>query len=199
MRQSTRAPGCVKDCSIRPIRRVASGPIPPIGRQRMRRSWRSTASPAAFTARSPRGALCPGRSGGPTTPNRKSAHVSSMCSPHKRTEWICSSAPSGSRGQPRRSAWPISSTTSNGYCVCVDGWPRSAPNGAADRKITSPMRRRSTKHHPNIAEIVQSAQHPELLEVSSYVRFSSTSWVCVVTAISRPSWSVITVCQTIVV
>ena len=100
----------------------ASGPIPPIGRRRMRRSWRSTASPAAFTARSPRGALCPGLSGGPTTPNRKSARVSSMCSPHKRTEWICSSAPSGSRGQPRRSAWPISSTTSNGYCVCVDGW-----------------------------------------------------------------------------
>src|SRR3954464_11947687 len=95
-------------------RRVASGPIPPIGRQRMRRSWRSTASPAAFTARSPRGALCPGRSGGPTTPNRKSARVSSMCSPHKRTEWICSSAPSESRGQPPRSAWPISSTTSNG-------------------------------------------------------------------------------------
>jgi hypothetical protein len=30
------------------------------------------------------------------------------------------------------------------------------------------MRRRSTKHHPNIAEIVQSAQHLELLEVSSY-------------------------------
>jgi hypothetical protein len=29
------------------------------------------------------------------------------------------------------------------------------------------MRRRSTKHHPNIAEIVQSAQHPELLEVST--------------------------------
>jgi len=28
------------------------------------------------------------------------------------------------------------------------------------------MRRRSTKHHPNIAEIVQSAQHLELLEVS---------------------------------
>src|SRR5437588_2878724 len=132
MRPPTRAPGCVKDCSIRPIRRVASGPIPPIGRRRMRRSWRSTASPAAFTARSPRGALCPGRSGGPTTPNRKSARVSSMCSPHKRTEWICSSAPSGSRGQPRRSAWPISSTTSNGYCVCVDGWPRSAPNAAAD-------------------------------------------------------------------
>src|SRR5205814_449544 len=90
-------------------------------------------------------------------------------SPHKRTEWICSSAPSGSRGQPRRSAWPISSTTSNGYCVCVDGWPRSAPNAAADRKITSPMRRRSTKHHPNIAEIVQSAQHLELLEVSSFM------------------------------
>ena len=75
MRPPTRAPGCVKDCSIRPIRRVASGPIPPIGRRRMRRSWRSTASPAAFTARSPRGALCPGRSGGPTTPNRKSARV----------------------------------------------------------------------------------------------------------------------------
>ena len=31
------------------------------------------------------------------------------------------------------------------------------------------MRRRSTKHHPNIAEIVQSAQHLELLEVSSFV------------------------------
>src|SRR2546421_8726174 len=93
-----------------------------------------------------------------------------MCSSHKRTEWICSSAPSGSRGQPRRSAWPISSTTSNGYCVCVDGWPHSAPNAAADRKITSPMRRRSTKHHPNIAEIVQSAQHLELLEVSSLDR-----------------------------
>ena len=74
--------------------------------------------------------------------------------------------------RPRRSAWPISSTTSNGYCVCVDGWPRSAPNAAADRKITSPMRRRSTKHHPNIAEIVQSAQHLELLEVSScQIRF----------------------------
>jgi hypothetical protein len=29
------------------------------------------------------------------------------------------------------------------------------------------MRRRSTKHHPNIAKIVQSAQHLELLEVSS--------------------------------
>jgi hypothetical protein len=32
------------------------------------------------------------------------------------------------------------------------------------------MRRRSTKHHPNIAEIVQSAQHLELLEVSSFLR-----------------------------
>ena len=31
------------------------------------------------------------------------------------------------------------------------------------------MRRRSTKHHPNIAEIVQSAQHLELLEVSTYI------------------------------
>jgi hypothetical protein len=28
------------------------------------------------------------------------------------------------------------------------------------------MRRRPTKYYPNIAEIVQSAQHPELLEVS---------------------------------
>src|SRR3954452_11133994 len=95
-----------------------------------------------------------------------------MCSTHKRTECIWSYAPSGSRGQPRTSAWPISSTTSNGYCVCVEGWPRSAPNAAADRKITSPMRRRPTKHHPNIAEILQSAQHPELLEVSSYYRQS---------------------------
>lgn len=34
------------------------------------------------------------------------------------------------------------------------------------------MRRRSTKHHPNIAEIVQSAQHLELLEVSSCSSFS---------------------------
>jgi hypothetical protein len=33
----------------------------------------------------------------------------------------------------------------------------SAPKAAADRKITSPMPRRSTKHHPNIAKIVQSA------------------------------------------
>jgi hypothetical protein len=31
------------------------------------------------------------------------------------------------------------------------------------------MRRRSTKHHPNIAEIVQSAQHLELLEVSTFL------------------------------
>lgn len=31
------------------------------------------------------------------------------------------------------------------------------------------MRRRSTKHHPNIAEIVQSAQHLELLEVSNFM------------------------------
>ena len=31
------------------------------------------------------------------------------------------------------------------------------------------MRRRSTKHHPNIAEIVQSAQHLELLEVSIFM------------------------------
>jgi hypothetical protein len=31
------------------------------------------------------------------------------------------------------------------------------------------MRRRSTKHHPNIAKIVQSAQHLELLEVSILV------------------------------
>ena len=38
MRPPTRAPGCVKDCSIRAIRRVASGPIPPTDRRRMRRS-----------------------------------------------------------------------------------------------------------------------------------------------------------------
>jgi hypothetical protein len=34
------------------------------------------------------------------------------------------------------------------------------------------MRRRSTKHHPNIAEIVQSAQHLELLEVSSLLELT---------------------------
>src|SRR6476659_9680531 len=36
------------------------GPIPPIGRRRIRRSWRSTASPAAFTARSPKGGAMAG-------------------------------------------------------------------------------------------------------------------------------------------
>ena len=61
---------------------------------------------------------------------------------------------------------------------CVEGWPRSAPNAAADRKITSPMRRRPTKHHPNIAEIVQSAQHPELLEVSSLNEIGQDPYSC---------------------
>ena len=39
------------------------------------------------------------------------------------------------------------------------------------------MRRRSTKHHPNIAEIVQSAQHLELLEVSSFLEIKPSWWI----------------------
>ena len=89
MRPPTRAPGCVKDCSIRPIRRVASGPIPPIGRRRMRRSWRSTASPAAFTARSPRGALCRAIRRANNAKSKIRARVEHVFAA-KRTEWICS-------------------------------------------------------------------------------------------------------------
>ena len=60
------------------------------------------------------------------------------------------------------------------------------------------MRRRSTKHHPNIAEIVQSAQHLELLEVSSWLRRMLARKPRVLTAIAlankmaRSIWAMLT-------
>jgi hypothetical protein len=51
--------------------------------------------------------------------NRKSARVSSMCSPSKRIGWGYSSELSGSPERRSRSEWPISSTTSNALSSCA--------------------------------------------------------------------------------
>ena len=77
------------------------------------------ASSATSIARSRKAALCTRRCAGPTMRNRKSARVSSMCSPSKRIGWGYSLELSGSREQRLRSEWPISSTTSNASSSCA--------------------------------------------------------------------------------
>jgi IS5 family transposase len=64
-------------------------------------------------------ALCPRRYGVPTMRNRKSARVSSMCSPSKRIGWGYSSELSESPERRPKSEWPISLTTSNALSSCA--------------------------------------------------------------------------------
>ena len=99
---------CAMDFSTRPTRRAASGRTPLTDRRPTRSSWKGTASSAMSIVRGRRGARCRKRSGAPTTPNRKSVRASSMFSPSKRTGWVCSSGPSGSRERRRRSDWRTS-------------------------------------------------------------------------------------------
>ena len=79
------------------------------------RRWAATDA----AGKKPKGRACPRQCGGPTMRNRKSARVSSMCSPSKRIGWGYSSELSGSPEQRLRSEWPISSTTSNALSSCA--------------------------------------------------------------------------------
>jgi transposase, IS5 family len=78
-----------------------------------RATWPATASSAASTARNRRASRCPTGPVGPMPRSPGSAPASSMSSPSKSLGWGSSSAPLGSPGPRPRSAWPISSTTSN--------------------------------------------------------------------------------------
>src|ERR1700757_1012328 len=84
-RPPMRARGCARACSTGATRLRACGRTRPIARRPMRRSWKRTASSAAFIARNQGEDPCPRRCAGPTPPNRRFALMSSTCSPNRKT------------------------------------------------------------------------------------------------------------------
>ena len=76
--------GCAKGCSTRPTRPRRCGATRPIGPPPTRPSWPRTASCRASTARSRRTGRCPALCGAPTTPNPRSAPMSSTSSPQQK-------------------------------------------------------------------------------------------------------------------
>jgi hypothetical protein len=157
---------CGKGCSTR-LKTAIGGPIQPTDRRPTRPSRLAAVSSAISIARSRRAALCPRRSGGPTTRIRQTARASSMCSPSRRTGRVRSSEPLGSHERRSRSERPMSSKTSND-CSCYGGLRphegiRRQTEGGDNRKSTTEAHRKCSSRGRKAVDRVDRSVEMKIL------------------------------------